>query len=282
MRVAIVIASTWSWVTYTTVVSSRRCSSTSSARVATRNLASRFESGSSIRKASGRRTIARASATRWRCPPESWAGLRSSSSSRPRMRGGFEHELRPLLGADLAGSQRELDVPAHRHVRVQRVALEHHRDVAILRLDVVHDAVADADRCRRSGPRDRRSSAARSTCRSPTDRAGRGTRWSATSSERSSTAATSPKRLVTRSRTTWAMRPEHYAAEEPAAGVPMAQGRDLFGRRWRQLGDCVHDVEVPTARGARGLDPGGERFVARRDGRQHELRRPASRGRRGR
>ena len=66
MRSPIVIASTWSWVTYTNVAASRRCSSMSSARVCTRSLASRFESGSSMRNAVGRRTIARASATRWR------------------------------------------------------------------------------------------------------------------------------------------------------------------------------------------------------------------------
>ena len=47
----------------------------------TRSFASRFESGSSIRNASGSRTIARPIATRWRWPPESAAGRRSSSSS---------------------------------------------------------------------------------------------------------------------------------------------------------------------------------------------------------
>ena len=51
-----------------------------SARMATRSFASRFDSGSSIRKAFGSRTIARPMATRWRWPPESWAGLRSSRS----------------------------------------------------------------------------------------------------------------------------------------------------------------------------------------------------------
>ena len=50
----------------------------------TRSFASRFESGSSIRNAFGSRTIARPIATRWRWPPESAAGLRSSSSSSPR------------------------------------------------------------------------------------------------------------------------------------------------------------------------------------------------------
>src|SRR3954463_8052594 len=50
-----------------------------SARICTRRLASRFDSGSSIRKTCGWRTIARPIATRWRCPPESWRGLRASS-----------------------------------------------------------------------------------------------------------------------------------------------------------------------------------------------------------
>ena len=55
----------------------------SSERIVTRSFASRFESGSSIRKAVGSRTIARPMATRWRCPPESAAGLRSSRCSSP-------------------------------------------------------------------------------------------------------------------------------------------------------------------------------------------------------
>ena len=47
-----------------------------SRRISTRNLASRFESGSSIKKAWGCRTIARPIATRWRWPPESAFGRR--------------------------------------------------------------------------------------------------------------------------------------------------------------------------------------------------------------
>jgi hypothetical protein len=42
-----VIASTWSWVTYTVVTPSRACSWASEARIETRSLASRFDSGSS-------------------------------------------------------------------------------------------------------------------------------------------------------------------------------------------------------------------------------------------
>ena len=44
--------------------------------------------------------------------------------------------------------EREADVVAHRHVRVERVVLEDHRDVAILRLEVVDDPAADADLAR--------------------------------------------------------------------------------------------------------------------------------------
>ena len=45
-----------------------------------RSLASRLDSGSSIRKTAGWRTMARASATRWRCPPDSSLGLRCNRS----------------------------------------------------------------------------------------------------------------------------------------------------------------------------------------------------------
>src|SRR5436305_1593039 len=54
-----------------------------SARICTRSMASRFESGSSIRYTLGSRTIARPIATRCRWPPESWPGLRSRYSVSP-------------------------------------------------------------------------------------------------------------------------------------------------------------------------------------------------------
>ena len=47
----------------------------------------------------------------------------------------------------LAGDlQREAHVVGDRHVRVERVVLEHHRDVAVLGRQVGDVAVADADR----------------------------------------------------------------------------------------------------------------------------------------
>ena len=57
-----------------------------SARISTRSLASRFESGSSIRNACGSRTIARPIATRWRWPPESVRGFFFSTSASPSVR----------------------------------------------------------------------------------------------------------------------------------------------------------------------------------------------------
>ena len=57
-----------------------------SRRMLTRRAASRLDSGSSKRKIFGSRTMARPMATRWRCPPDSCLGLRSSSGSSWRTR----------------------------------------------------------------------------------------------------------------------------------------------------------------------------------------------------
>ena len=53
-------------------------------------------------------------------------------AAEPRMRSGNSRFLRAVMCG------------------IERVVLEHHRDVALLRREVVHDAVADADRRRRS------------------------------------------------------------------------------------------------------------------------------------
>src|SRR5881409_346750 len=55
------------------------------------------------------------------------------------------HGRDDLAFRDLRVLEREGHVLVDRHVRVQRVALEHHRDVAILRIEVVHEAVSDVD-----------------------------------------------------------------------------------------------------------------------------------------
>ena len=56
-----------------------------SARMATRNLASKFDNGSSIKKTLASRTIARPNATRCRCPPDKAAGFRFKYSVSPRI-----------------------------------------------------------------------------------------------------------------------------------------------------------------------------------------------------
>ena len=111
-----------------------------SARICTRSLASRFDSGSSIRKASGSRTIARPIATRWRWPPESWPRLAVQQSSSPRMSAAASHALVDL-GLRQSAAAGRTPCFRTRHVRVERVVLEHHRDVAVLGRHVVDDPV---------------------------------------------------------------------------------------------------------------------------------------------
>ena len=91
------------------------------------------------------RTMARARATRWRWPPESWPGLRSSSAVEPELVGGLLDHRPPLLLGHLAGPEGELDVRPHGLVGVEGVALEHHGDVPVLGLDVVHRLTGDLD-----------------------------------------------------------------------------------------------------------------------------------------
>ena len=94
--------------------------------------------------------MARASATRWRWPPESWRGRRSSRWSISSAAATSPTLLRAVRAAHLPDPQRIADVLADRHVRIERVALEHHRDVAVARLQSRDIALADQDAaCRR-------------------------------------------------------------------------------------------------------------------------------------
>ncbi|KAF0132416.1 MAG: ABC polyamine/opine/phosphonate uptake family transporter inner membrane subunit [Xanthobacteraceae bacterium] len=74
IAVAMVRASSWSWVTMTVVRPSCCCRARISSRTSRRSLASRLDRGSSRSRTSGRMTRARARATRCCWPPESWRG----------------------------------------------------------------------------------------------------------------------------------------------------------------------------------------------------------------
>ncbi len=73
---------------------------------------------------------------------------REQRFERERCGGGVDLAV-DLVGRALAQPQREAHVLAHVEMRVERVALEHHRDVAIARLELVHAAAADCDLARR-------------------------------------------------------------------------------------------------------------------------------------
>ena len=117
-----------------------------SARICTRSFASRLESGSSIRNARGSRTIARPIATRWRWPPDSVRGFLRQHVLEPQHLRRVAHPPVDLGLADPAHLEGERHVGVGVHVRVERVVLEDHRHVAILRRQIVDQLVADPDR----------------------------------------------------------------------------------------------------------------------------------------
>ena len=59
------------------------------------------------------------------------------------------HSRVDLVLRDLLELQPERHVVEHGHVRIERVVLEHHRDVALFGRDVVDDAIVDLDRALR-------------------------------------------------------------------------------------------------------------------------------------
>ena len=79
---------------------------------------------------------ARASATRWRWPPESCAGKRFSKPRELHQIEQLERAALDLLAARAArprtDAKAEADIVEHSHVAEQRVALEHEADIALL------------------------------------------------------------------------------------------------------------------------------------------------------
>ena len=128
-------ASCWSCVTKIAVKPRRACSSCSSVRMRSRRLASRLESGSSSSTTRGSCTSARASATRCCWPPlrsDAGRSCRSPSPTSSRIARVRSCACRFGTPAMVSGND---TLPPTRHVRPDRVGLEHHADVAALRLD---------------------------------------------------------------------------------------------------------------------------------------------------
>ena len=141
------------------------CSRLSSPRMSSRSCASRFESGSSSRSSRGSCTIARASATRCCWPPESRVAgpLLEAVEIDDRERAlDAVRDLGARIAPVLGDRERERHVLGHRHVRPDRIGLEHHADRALLdrhvhaRLRVEQRPAVDRDHAvvRRLQPRD--------------------------------------------------------------------------------------------------------------------------------
>jgi hypothetical protein len=96
-----------------------------------------------MRNTCGSRTSARPSATRW--PARQRARLAIEQRLDPEQLGGLVAAAADLGPAELANLEPEGEVLPDAHLRIERVILEHHRDVALARSDLVHDALADPD-----------------------------------------------------------------------------------------------------------------------------------------
>ena len=134
MRSEIDSASSWSWVTKIVVMPSSRWIARISSRSETRILASSADSGSSSsstcglrRKRAGQRhALLLAAGQLVRIAVAEMRQLDQLAASRRRAR------RSPLCGT-LRDLQAEGDVLRDRHVREQRIGLEHHADVALVR-----------------------------------------------------------------------------------------------------------------------------------------------------
>ncbi len=124
MRSDMVSASSWSCVTNTKVMPMSRWMRFSSSCIWRRSSASSAESGSSSSSAFGSFTSARASATRWRCPPESWWGFRFAKSPRRTISSISRTRRSSSLASAAADARPEGHVVEHGEVREERVALE--------------------------------------------------------------------------------------------------------------------------------------------------------------
>ena len=142
---AIVIASSWSCVTWTNVIPTSFWIRFSSSCICLRSFRSSAPSGSSSRSTRGLQTSARASATRCCWPPESCRGLRFSRPARSTSSSISETRVLTSAFGRPFRCEPERDVVVDRHVREERVALEHGVDVPLVRRQPDDVAVAEED-----------------------------------------------------------------------------------------------------------------------------------------
>ena len=150
-------ASSWSWVTNTVVTWTSSCRRRSQSRSSLRTLASSAPNGSSSSSTVGSTASARASAMRWRWPPESCDGSRSANWLEVHQ---LEQLVRPARWTSAFGrlriSRPKATLRATRQVLERGVVLEHEADVALLRRQVGGVDALDLDRARRRRTRARR------------------------------------------------------------------------------------------------------------------------------
>ena len=143
-----VIASPWSWVTYTVVTPRRSWSAAMSAphlhaelRVEVRErLVHEVDARLADDRPAHRDPLALSAGELARLPLQ--------VLGQPEQLGHLAHAPVALRARDVRHLEREGDVRGDGQVRVERVVLEHHRDVAPLRRQVGHVAVADVDGAR--------------------------------------------------------------------------------------------------------------------------------------
>ena len=93
----------------------------------------------------GRITSARASATRCRCPPDSCNGRRSPRPRNCTRSSASATRCAIRLARHTTHAQAEADILRHRHVREQRIVLEHQAEIATERRQRLHRPALQPD-----------------------------------------------------------------------------------------------------------------------------------------
>ena len=116
-----------------------------SARISSRSLASRFDSGSSMSTSGGATTTARGDRDALLLAAGDLAGQAPGLRLEPDEADRVGDALRDLGLRAALHAQAEADVAGHVHVREQGVVLEHHAEAAVLRAEAVDAGLVEPD-----------------------------------------------------------------------------------------------------------------------------------------